>query len=81
MILLLLRANVTEQQVDHVIERIEKLSFRAHLGRRTHRSTVGVIGDEERLRVEPLKAIPGVAEVVPVMPAYKSSSDPIGVAS
>jgi 3-deoxy-7-phosphoheptulonate synthase len=33
-----------------------------------------VIGDEAKLQSAPLMAIPGVAEVIPVMPAYKLAS-------
>ena len=46
----------------------------AHLSQGTHRTIIGIIGDEQQLRTEPLKAIPGVAEVVPVLPAYKLAS-------
>jgi 3-deoxy-7-phosphoheptulonate synthase len=50
------------------------LGLSAHLSRGTYRTIVGVIGDEAKLQAEPLRAIPGVAEVVPVLPAYKLAS-------
>jgi 3-deoxy-7-phosphoheptulonate synthase len=73
-VIIILRHGVSEQQIQHVIERVEGLGLRAHLSRGTHRTIVGVIGDEEKLRAEPLKAIPGVAQVVPVLPPYKLAS-------
>lgn len=72
--IIILRSNVTEKQVEHVIDRVEALGLKAHLSRGTYRTIVGVIGDEQQLSVAPLRAIPGVAEVVPVMPAYKLAS-------
>ena len=72
--IILLKSDVTDAQIDHVIERVEQLGLKAHLSRGTYRTIVGVIGDEEKLRAEPLTAIPGVAEVVPVMPPYKLAS-------
>jgi len=73
-VIIILKAGATDQQIDHVIERVEDLGFQAHLSRGTFRTIVGVIGDEEKLRAEPLLAIPGVADVMPVLPPYKLAS-------
>ena len=72
--IIILRSGVTEPQIEHVVERVEELGLRAHLSRGTFRTIIGVIGDESLLRPESLRAIPGVAEVVPVLPAYKLAS-------
>lgn len=50
------------------------MGFSAHLSKGTYRTIVGIIGDEEEARQKPLRAIPGVAEVLPVLPAYKLAS-------
>jgi 3-deoxy-7-phosphoheptulonate synthase len=73
-VIIILKSGVTDEQVDHVIRHIEGLGFKAHLSRGTYRTIVGVIGDETKLRADPLRAIPGVADVIPVMPAYKLAS-------
>jgi 3-deoxy-7-phosphoheptulonate synthase len=73
-VIIILRSGVTEDQIQHVIERVEQLGLKAHLSRGTYRTIVGVIGDESKLAAEPLRAISGVAEVVPVLPAYKLAS-------
>ena len=72
--ILILKSNATEKQIDHVVERVEALGLKPHLSRGTHRTIVGIIGDEDKLRAEPLRAIPGVQEVVPVLPPYKLAS-------
>ena len=72
--IIILKSDVTEDQIQHVIERVEALGMKAHLSRGTYRTIVGVIGDEQKLGAEPLKAIPGVMDVMPVLPPYKLAS-------
>jgi 3-deoxy-7-phosphoheptulonate synthase len=73
-VILILKNRATDDQIDHVLQRVEALGLQHHLSRGTFRTIVGIIGDEELLREEPLKAIPGVAKVVPVLPPYKLAS-------
>lgn len=72
--IIILKSEVTEDQIQHVIERLEALGMKAHLSRGTYRTIIGVIGDEQKLMAEPLKAIPGVMDVMPVLPPYKLAS-------
>ncbi|OYP38272.1 3-deoxy-7-phosphoheptulonate synthase [Rhodopirellula sp. MGV] len=72
--ILILKGGATEQQIDHVIQRVEALGLKAHLSRGTFRTIVGIIGDESEIVVESIRAIPGVAKVVPVLPPYKLAS-------
>jgi len=73
-VIIILKSQATEAQINHVIERVEALGFQAHLSRGTYRTVIGVIGDEEKLQAEPLAAIAGVADVVPVLPPFKLAS-------
>jgi 3-deoxy-7-phosphoheptulonate synthase len=73
-VILILKASVTDDQVEHVLKRVESLGLKHHLSRGTYRTIVGIIGDEDKLREEPLRAIPGVASVIPVLPPYKLAS-------
>ena len=72
--ILILKSNATDDQVDHVLKRVEALGLQHHLSRGTHRTIVGIIGDEDKLREDSLMAIPGVAKVIPVLPPYKLAS-------
>ena len=72
--ILILKNRATDEQIDHVLERVESLGLKAHLSRGTYRTIVGIIGDEQQLSEERLSAIPGVAKVVPVLPPYKLAS-------
>jgi 3-deoxy-7-phosphoheptulonate synthase len=73
-LIIVLKPGVSEEQLNHVVERIESLGLKAHLSRGTYRTIIGVIGDETKLQAEPLRAIPGVADVVPILPPYKLAS-------
>ncbi|MCA9222660.1 MAG: 3-deoxy-7-phosphoheptulonate synthase [Pirellulaceae bacterium] len=72
--ILILKPDVSDEQVQHVLERAESLGLKAHLSRGTYRTIVGLIGDETTLQSASLKAIPGVLDVVPIMPPYKLAS-------
>ncbi len=73
-VIIILKPDVTEVQVQHVLDRVAALGLQAHLSRGTYRTIIGVIGDEEKLRSEPLHALPGVHDVIPVLPPYKLAS-------
>jgi 3-deoxy-7-phosphoheptulonate synthase len=73
-VIIILKPNVSEDQIQHVVEKVESLGLKAHLSRGTYRTIIGVIGDETKLASEPLTAIPGVQDVVPVLPPYKLAS-------
>ena len=73
-VIIILKSDVTEEQIQHVIERVEALGGRAHLSRGTYRTLIGVIGDEQKIGAQPLRAIPGVIDVMPVLPPYKLAS-------
>jgi 3-deoxy-7-phosphoheptulonate synthase len=73
-VIIILQSGVSDEQVGHVIERVEALGMKAHLSRGTFRTIIGVIGDEQKIGAEPLRAIAGVADVIPVLPPYKLAS-------
>jgi 3-deoxy-7-phosphoheptulonate synthase len=72
--IIVLRANSTDREIDHVIERIKELGLKAHLSRGEHRTIIGVIGDESKLQAEPLQAIPGVEQVLAILKPFKLAS-------
>src|SRR5712692_10503124 len=52
--IIVLRPDSTEEQIDHVLERIRELGFKPHLSRGEHRTIVGVLGDEGKLQGQPI---------------------------
>ncbi|MDP2922531.1 MAG: 3-deoxy-7-phosphoheptulonate synthase [Candidatus Omnitrophota bacterium] len=65
------KKGATQQEIDHVIERVEKLGLKAMVSRGTERTIVGVIGSEDTIRMYPLEVFPGVEKVMPVLAPYK----------
>ena len=72
--IIILSENATDPQVDHIVEKVAELGLETTVSRGTYRTVIGVIGDETKLQAAPLEAIPGVAQVVPVLPPYKLAS-------
>jgi len=69
--IVVLKSDATEKQVQYIIERTKKLGLRAHVSRGVERTIIGLIGPEDVLRVTPLEVFPGVAEVMPVLSPYR----------
>src|ERR1043166_1870329 len=72
--IIVLRPDSTDAQIEHVLERIRELGFKPHISRGELRTIIGVIGDEDKLQVEPLQAIPGVEQVLPILKPFKLAS-------
>src|SRR5436853_6000641 len=72
--IIVLRPKSTPEQIDHILQRIEELGFKAHLSQGELRTIIGVIGDENKLQAEPLAAIPGVEQVLPILKPFKLAS-------
>ena len=69
--IIVLRRDATEVQVNHIIEKVKKLGLTPHVSKGTERTIIGVIGPEDILRVTPLEVFPGVERVMPVLAPYK----------
>ncbi|HSG10010.1 MAG TPA: 3-deoxy-7-phosphoheptulonate synthase [Longimicrobiales bacterium] len=68
------RKDVTQEQLDHIRERVEALGLRTHLSRGEQRTVIGCVGDEERLQGVALRSLPGVEAVHAVLKPYKLAS-------
>ena len=72
--IIVLKPDSTPAEIDHVIDRIRDLGLKAHVSAGEHRTIIGVIGDENKLQAQPLQAIPGVEQVLPIMKPFKLAS-------
>src|SRR5271155_4528318 len=59
-------ANATEEQIQHVIERIKECGFLPHLIQGAERTVIGVVGKNRgrRSELEGLRVAPGVDELI-----------------
>lgn len=69
--IIVLKKGATEQEIEHVAERIKSLGLAVHISKGKERTIMGAIGDEEKLAALPLEAIPGVESVMPILKPYK----------
>jgi len=69
--IIVLRPDATEEQINHIIEKVQKIGLTPHVSKGTERTIIGVIGPEDILRVTPLEVFPGVEKVMPVLAPYK----------
>jgi 3-deoxy-7-phosphoheptulonate synthase len=72
--IIVLRPDSTDSQIDHILERIRDLGFKPHISKGQLRTIIGVIGDEGKLQAQPLSAIPGVEQVLPILKPFKLAS-------
>ena len=69
--IVVLKKYVTQDQIDHLLEKAEKLGLKSHISKGVKRTVIGFIGPEDVLCVTPLEAFPGVEQVIPVLAPYK----------
>ena len=69
--IIILKPDATENQINHIVEKAEKLGLKVHLSRGVERTIIGLIGPEDVLQVTPLEVFPGVERVIPVLAPYR----------
>jgi 3-deoxy-7-phosphoheptulonate synthase len=72
--IIITRPDISDDELDHIRERVEAAGLHTHLSRGEHRTIIGCIGDEARLQELPLRSLPGVESVLPVLKPYKRAS-------
>ncbi|MFN2431476.1 MAG: 3-deoxy-7-phosphoheptulonate synthase [Gemmatimonadota bacterium] len=60
-----------EDQIQHVVARVEALGFRAHLIRGRERVVIAVLGDARKPEMGSLATAPGVDRALPILEPYK----------
>ncbi|MDB4349941.1 3-deoxy-7-phosphoheptulonate synthase [Omnitrophica bacterium] len=69
--IIVLRPDATQSQIKHIVERVKKLGLKPMISRGIERTIIGVIGEEDVIRVQPLEVFPGVEKVMPILKPYK----------
>ncbi len=72
--IIVLKPDCSESQLNHILEKIQEMGFKHEISRGVKRTLVGVLGEEDRLRNAPLRAIPGVEDVMSVLKPFKLAS-------
>jgi 3-deoxy-7-phosphoheptulonate synthase len=69
--MVVMHEGASEEQIAHVVARIEEIGATAHVSRGERVTVIGAIGDREELATLPLEACPGVDHVVAILKPYK----------
>jgi len=69
--IIVLKPDATQKEIDHIREKVEKLGLKPWISKGAERTIIGVIGSEDILRIQPLEVFPGVERVVPILKPYK----------
>ena len=70
--IIVMKQGAAEEDLNHVVEVIEELGYKAHLIRGVERTVVGAVGDERgKARLESLRTLSGVENVVPILKPFK----------
>lgn len=72
--MIIMRADASQEQIAHVVERVELVGLRAHLSTGTERTVIGAIGDRRPVDVDQFTLLPGVDRVLPITRPYKLAS-------
>lgn len=69
--IIVLKPKVSEADLNKIIDKIHSLGLQTMVSQGKERAIIGVIGEEDILRVQPLEAFPGVEKVISVLAPYK----------
>ncbi len=69
--IIVLKPDHQEEDLQRIIRRLEDLGLRTHISKGEERTIIGAIGDERILGEVPLKSLPGVESVLPILKPYK----------
>jgi hypothetical protein len=61
----------TEEQINHIIDRIREAGYQPHVTRGTERTIVAAVGSGRRHEIEALQVAPGVDNVVAIAQPFK----------
>ncbi|MBI2101551.1 3-deoxy-7-phosphoheptulonate synthase [Candidatus Woesearchaeota archaeon] len=72
--IVVMKKNATENQVQRVVEKIQESGLKAHLSKGDIVTIIGIIGDERKVPESQIRAIEGVEKIMPVLAPYKLAS-------
>lgn len=69
--IIVLKPEATKKEIKHIEDKIRELGLKPMLSAGKERTIIGVIGEEDKARLQPFEAFPGVESVVPIQKPYK----------
>ncbi|MFH1593429.1 MAG: 3-deoxy-7-phosphoheptulonate synthase [Candidatus Omnitrophota bacterium] len=69
--IIVLKPNTSKADIKHITDKVKKLGLKPWISEGKERTIIGVIGDEDTIRLAPLEAFPGVEKVMAILKPYK----------
>ncbi|OGC04924.1 3-deoxy-7-phosphoheptulonate synthase [candidate division WOR-1 bacterium RIFOXYA12_FULL_43_27] len=69
--IIVMKPEATEEQINFVSEKLKKHGFGVHFSRGTERTVIGAIGDKSAIEIEAFSVLPGVSEIIPIRKPFK----------
>lgn len=69
--IIIMRPDASDEQINHVTEKLKQHGFGVHLSKGTERTVIGAIGDKSAIELETIEMLPGVSEIIPIRKPYK----------
>ncbi len=73
-VIIVMKHNATDEEINMVVEHIQSLGYNAHLSQGEERTIIGVIGDERPIEPEHFNLFPGVERTVRILQPFKLAS-------
>jgi 3-deoxy-7-phosphoheptulonate synthase len=72
--ILVLKPEASPEQINHILEHVEKLGFTPYPIRGEFRTVIGVVGDDNKSGTESFQVLDGIEQVLPILKPFKLAS-------
>ncbi|MEW6162477.1 MAG: 3-deoxy-7-phosphoheptulonate synthase [Nitrospirota bacterium] len=75
--IIVLKPSATEEDIKHIVKKLESRGLRVNISKGTERTVIGVIGDTSKIAEEEedaIRVMPGVEDVMRILKPYKLAS-------
>jgi 3-deoxy-7-phosphoheptulonate synthase len=73
--IIVMKKNASEEQIDHVVKWIESVGYRPHPSRGVDRTIIGVVGDDRgKAQLKAAENLQGVEKIMPILKPFKLAS-------
>jgi 3-deoxy-7-phosphoheptulonate synthase len=72
--IVVMKKGATDEQIEHMIQRVEEMGLKSHVIVGTERTVIAAIGEHRNTDKQSLESGAGVEEVVPILAPYKIAS-------
>jgi 3-deoxy-7-phosphoheptulonate synthase len=72
--IIIMKMGASQEEIQHVVHRVEELGYQTHLSQGEERTIIGVIGDERPLDKDRMGRMHGIERIVPILRPFKLAS-------